>query len=241
LEIKVPRKSSVFAHGESGKSKLGLQSPSPRGTNEFVQTNYWLVRRLGRPSPHVQKKFAERTHRIEQDVFSGNSLQAAWRGRCFSSCAVRSIFRNFAERTEELENVLSEQPLADAPGQGNANALPCLAVTIEAAMPLLEIESSLTDRYQTTVPDAVRRALKLRKRDRIVYRVLDDGTVVLGRKSVVEDDDPVIDRFLAFLANDMSVHPEHVRAIDAGLLARIRPLIAGMEVDFDAPLAPDDE
>jgi len=108
-------------------------------------------------------------------------------------------------------------------------------------MPLFEIESSLTDRYQTTVPDAVRRALKLKKRDRIVYRVLEDGTVVLGRKSKSEDRDPVIDRFLGFLAHDMSVHPEHVRAIDSGLLARIRPLIADVEVDLDAPLAPDDE
>jgi antitoxin PrlF len=34
-------------------------------------------------------------------------------------------------------------------------------------MASLEIESTLTDRYQTTVPDAVRRTLKLRKRDKI--------------------------------------------------------------------------
>ena len=108
-------------------------------------------------------------------------------------------------------------------------------------MPVLEIESSLTDRYQTTVPDAVRRALKLRKRDRIVYRLLNDGTVVLGRKSEVEDADPVVDRFLAFLTRDMSIHPEHMRAIDAGLLDRIRPLIADVDVDIDAPLAPDRE
>jgi antitoxin PrlF len=108
-------------------------------------------------------------------------------------------------------------------------------------MPLLEIESSLTDRYQTTVPDAVRRALKLRKRDRIVYRLLDDGTVVLGRKSEVEDRDPVMDQFLTFLARDMRTHPERVRAIDAELLERIRPLIADVNVDLNAPLAPDDE
>ena len=108
-------------------------------------------------------------------------------------------------------------------------------------MALLEIESALTDRYQTTVPDAVRRALKLGKRDRIVYRLLDDGTVVLGRKSTVEDRDPVMDRFLAFLARDIESHPEHVRSIDAGLLDRIRPLIADVDLDLDAPLVPDDE
>jgi antitoxin PrlF len=112
---------------------------------------------------------------------------------------------------------------------------------MEAAMPLLEIESSLTDRYQTTVPDAVRRALKLRKRDRIVYSVRDDGAVVLTRKPEPEESDPVMDRFLTFLARDMSAHPEHPRAIDTGLLARIQPLIAGVDVDLDAPLAPDPE
>jgi antitoxin PrlF len=33
----------------------------------------------------------------------------------------------------------------------------------------LEAESTLTDRYQTTVPETVRRALRLRKRDKIQY------------------------------------------------------------------------
>ena len=31
----------------------------------------------------------------------------------------------------------------------------------------LEVESTLTDRYQTTVPQTVRRALRLGKRDKI--------------------------------------------------------------------------
>ena len=108
-------------------------------------------------------------------------------------------------------------------------------------MPLLEIESSLTDRYQTTVPDAVRRALKLRRRDRIVYRLLEDGTVVLGRKQEAGDRDPIMDRFLTFLARDMLAHPDHVRVIDAELLERIRPLIADVDVELDASLVPDDE
>lgn len=108
-------------------------------------------------------------------------------------------------------------------------------------MPLLEIESALTDRYQTTVPGAVRRALKLRKRDRIVYLLREDGTVVLGRKPADGDRDPVIDSFLAFLARDMTARPERLRAVDAALLKRIRPLIAGVAVDLDAPLSPCDE
>jgi antitoxin PrlF len=107
-------------------------------------------------------------------------------------------------------------------------------------MAVIETESSLTDRYQTTVPDAVRRALRLRKRDRIVYRVLEDGTVVLGRK-LARGDDPVLGRFLDFLARDMTEHPERIRAVDAGLLSRIRPLVADVKIDLNAPLSSDDE
>ena len=36
----------------------------------------------------------------------------------------------------------------------------------------LEVESTLTDRYQTTVPETVRRALRLGKRDKIHYTTL---------------------------------------------------------------------
>ncbi|MFM2325744.1 MAG: hypothetical protein RL244_2623 [Pseudomonadota bacterium] len=41
--------------------------------------------------------------------------------------------------------------------------------------PVLELESTLTDRYQTTVPTAVRNALRLGRRDRIRYQVMEDG------------------------------------------------------------------
>ena len=45
----------------------------------------------------------------------------------------------------------------------------------------LEVESTLTDRYQTTVPETVRRALRLRKRDKIHYTIRPGGEVVLSR------------------------------------------------------------
>jgi len=35
-----------------------------------------------------------------------------------------------------------------------------------------EAESTLTDRYQTIVPETVRRALRLRKRDKIQYLIV---------------------------------------------------------------------
>ena len=45
---------------------------------------------------------------------------------------------------------------------------------------------SLTDRYQTTVPETVRRALRLGKRDKIHYTIRPDGEVVLSRVEIQE-------------------------------------------------------
>ncbi|MEN9317256.1 MAG: Antitoxin protein [Pseudomonadota bacterium] len=105
----------------------------------------------------------------------------------------------------------------------------------------LEAESTLTDRYQTTVPETVRRALKLGKRDRIHYTIRPGGEVVLTRAASPEDDDPVLGEFLGFLARDIASHPERLQALDAGLVQRIQSLVAGVEVDLDAALSADDE
>ena len=56
----------------------------------------------------------------------------------------------------------------------------------------LEVESTLTDRYQTTVPETVRRALRLGKRDKIHYSIRPNGEVVLTRAEASEGDDPVL-------------------------------------------------
>ena len=106
---------------------------------------------------------------------------------------------------------------------------------------VIEVESTLTDRYQTTVPGPVRRALRLRKRDRLVYKVLDDSTVVLGRRAEADDEDPVLGAFLGVLAQDIARHPERLRAVDSGLVDRIHSLVKDVTVDREAPLSPDDE
>lgn len=105
----------------------------------------------------------------------------------------------------------------------------------------LQVESTLTDRYQTTVPETVRRALRLGKRDKIHYTIRPDGEVVLTRAAVGESDDPALAPFLGLLARDMAEHPERLRALDAGLARRIRALVGGVEIDLDAPLSADDE
>ncbi len=105
----------------------------------------------------------------------------------------------------------------------------------------LEVESTLTDRYQTTVPETVRRALRLGKRDKIQYTIRPGGEVVLTRVEVTAVDDPVLGQFLSFLARDIASHPERLQAIDSTFVQRIQSLTGGIEIDLDAPLSADDE
>ena len=107
--------------------------------------------------------------------------------------------------------------------------------------PTLEVESTLTDRYQTTVPETVRRALKLGKRDKIHYSILSDSAVLMTRAVRAEGEDPMLRPFLDFLARDIARHPERLQAVDAGLVQRLQSLVGGVEMNLDAPLAADDE
>jgi antitoxin PrlF len=113
---------------------------------------------------------------------------------------------------------------------------------LEIAMPAtLEVESTLTDRYQTTVPETVRRTLRLGKRDKIHYTIRPSGEVVLTRAEAADDNDPVLGQFLGFLARDIASHPERLQAMDAGFLLRLQSLVGDVEVDFDAALPANDE
>jgi antitoxin PrlF len=105
----------------------------------------------------------------------------------------------------------------------------------------LEIESTLTDRYQTTVPETVRRVLHLGKRDKIHYTIRPSGEVVLTRGEFAAGDDPVLGQFLNFLADDLAGHPERLQAIDAGLAQRIQSLVGNIDVDLDAVLPSESE
>lgn len=110
------------------------------------------------------------------------------------------------------------------------------------AAEILEIPATITERGQTTVPAAIRRMLNLGKRDQVVFRGLADGTVVIARKDDAdESDDPIVGKFLDFLARDMEAHPERIRPVTADLIARAKALVESVEVDLDAALPDDDE
>lgn len=104
----------------------------------------------------------------------------------------------------------------------------------------MEVESTLTDRYQTTVPETVRRALRLGKRDKIHYTIRPGGEVVLTRAESTGED-PVLGQFLEFLARDIGNHPERLQSLEAGFVQRLRGLTDKVEVDLDAALSADDE
>jgi antitoxin PrlF len=101
-------------------------------------------------------------------------------------------------------------------------------------------ESTLTDRYQTTVPEPVRKALGLNKRDKICYTIQSDGQVLISRVNHTEQD-PILEKFLDFLAQNMEKEPHHLQTINSDFVNRVQSLVEGIKVDLDAPLLDEDE
>jgi antitoxin PrlF len=106
---------------------------------------------------------------------------------------------------------------------------------------LLHSESTLTNRYQTTIPEPIRKVLALHKRDKISYDILSDGQVLLSRGNK-ETPDPILNSFLDFLEQDMMAHPEHIQAVSQQLLNETEILTSNMpEINLDESLSPEDE
>jgi antitoxin PrlF len=97
---------------------------------------------------------------------------------------------------------------------------------------MLKEFSTITAKGQTTVPKSVRQALGVDYGGRIAFRV-DQHGVTISRVS--ESDDPAIEAFLGFLANDIKKRPEAVKALAPELAAHIATLT------IDTPINLDDE
>jgi len=106
-------------------------------------------------------------------------------------------------------------------------------------MPALKFESSVTDRYQTTVPSAVRHALGLGQRDRISWTITQEGKVeVEVKRDEAEHEDPALAAFLSLLERDIAAG----NLQPAGpLFARMKALTGDARVDLDAPFPEDDD
>ena len=103
--------------------------------------------------------------------------------------------------------------------------------------PTLEIEATITERGQTTVPAAIRKMLGVQKGP-IVFKGMPDGTVIIEPKQEAEED-PVIAKFLEFLERDIARNPQDLMPFDDALMDEVDELVAGVEVDMDAPLEDD--
>ena len=105
------------------------------------------------------------------------------------------------------------------------------------ALSLME-ESTLTSRYQTTVPAAVRRQLNLNKGDRITYQAEGSGRVYIEAAS---EPDPALAAFLDYLETDIARHPERIEPIGRPMVERMQELVGEIEIDLDARLPAEDE
>jgi antitoxin PrlF len=103
-------------------------------------------------------------------------------------------------------------------------------------MPKLEAVSTITTKGQTTVPKAVRKILGVDAGGRIAFEVEGDQ-VTLRRVDPGEDhEDPVLDRFLELVAQDLERRPHAVRPLSRGFAGRMRALSRGRRVDPEAPI-----
>ena len=140
--------------------------------------------------------------------------------------------------------VSDEHSLATKPGIIiiKLHAMPVGINLLELIMAqvVLETESTLTDRFQTTVPSSVRQALHLGKKDKIKYTIQADGNVLMSRVETTESD-LVLGEFLSFIATDIRQHPEKLQALTASMRNSVETLVANVEIDLEAPLSDKDE
>ena len=99
-------------------------------------------------------------------------------------------------------------------------------------MATLEEVSTITAKGQTTVPKSVRQILGIDYGGKVAFRV-EDGQVTLHS---LEHEDPVVGRFLNFLARDIERRPETVTALSKNFAARMASLAKGKRVNVEAPI-----
>lgn len=101
-------------------------------------------------------------------------------------------------------------------------------------MPILEEVSTITAKGQTTVPKAVRKVLGVGVGDQIAFRV--EGQHVTVVPVGTPHEDPVVGKFLSFLAKDIEKRPEALRPLSRDFAARMESLVKGTKVDLDASI-----
>ena len=103
--------------------------------------------------------------------------------------------------------------------------------------PTLEIEATITERGQITVPAAIRKMLGVQK-GAVIFKGLPDGTVVIEPKQEPEED-PVIAKFLEFLEKGIRENPHRLVPLTQEMLDESYRLVGDLDIDLDAPLEDD--
>lgn len=96
------------------------------------------------------------------------------------------------------------------------------------------IVSSVTERFQTTIPKGVRDALGIRRGDTISYELAGDQVVL--KRAGTASDDPALLGFLDLLERDIANHGSRLAPVPEALVEQGRRLVGHVEVDLDAPL-----
>ena len=105
---------------------------------------------------------------------------------------------------------------------------------------LICAQSTLSDLYQTTIPEVVRNVLNLSKWDTLVYSVDSGGRGVISKLSNCEGD-PVLNNFLGFLAKDIEDSPQNLVPMTVEKFKKISSLVEDINIDLEAPLDSDDD
>lgn len=100
--------------------------------------------------------------------------------------------------------------------------------------------STLTDRYQTTIPAFVRKELGLNKRDLIEFLKSEDGYIMLRRAEPTREEEeefsPTLLAWLDLIAADHEKHPKQFVVLDEALYDRTNELVGHLDLDLDLPL-----
>lgn len=103
--------------------------------------------------------------------------------------------------------------------------------------------STLTDRYQTTIPAFVRKELGLKRRDQIEFLKSEDGYVMLRRarpeETPADEVDPELLSWLGFIARDQEQNPQQLVPLDEEFFSKARELVGEHRSDTDDELTTD--
>ena len=100
-------------------------------------------------------------------------------------------------------------------------------------------KSTLTDRFQTTIPTFVRNELGLEKRDSIEFLKSDEGYIVLRKAEPKPDDlefSPQLLAWLDFIAKDHNQRPEQIKPFTPQMRDKAYAMTRGADIDLNSAL-----